>query len=893
MPTASHRFRGVLLPAAIVGGLYIAAAAALDATPASVTSDIRISPTTLTVAPVSTTPIYVELDWMEDATHSHKPSQSVIDTIVATFAREGFNINIVVSNAVPHQTPLAITGNPSSSPSVQAIKAAYFNNAGDSRYFYSLWAHNYSLGGQTTSSSGYADLPGSTHLVTLGSFSNQVGTFSNQVGTFIHEFGHNIGQYHGGIDSGNYKPNYISVMNYHYQLNGLGPSLVALQFANTTSGFNTYGYSHGLLPSLNEANLNETLGIGLGRARDWNCDGILSTSIARDIQESNPCAGVGAQSVLSDFDNWGAINAFVRTGAIPMRPGTEVSEICITPEEDLPLKTAIDALRAKGDLPEEEAFIVSTAGRDPLGAAASSFTVFNDGNTTLNVTGITLDTPASWITWEPQSFTVPPGGSQRVHVYVNFATKPSAYSSRRLLIASDDPDESPYPGGVFITLPGAPDSFSRIGPVDASTRQLTSPTLTWSESLGATGYQYCYDTIDNGACDSSWVSAGMNTSVALNGLLAGTRYFWHVRATNSYGTTYTTGNPTAYWSFTTGVTRPPLVYLDAGESADVFFHNPSTGAWSRQISQPGGGFVQQNQGTWAPGWAVQRADFNADAFTDFFLFNTTTGAWSKVLNDGTVFSTQSTGGWWPGWERYVMDLDGDGISDIFLYDPATGVWFKCISTPTGFTYVQGGWNPGWELYPMRLNNDALGDLFLFSRTTGRWFCVLGAAGAGFTYPSTETWFPGWQFYPGDFNGDGLTDILLHDPPTGVYFVAMKTAGGFTFTQGGWSVGWTPHVADFNGDGKDDLFLHAQATGVWFEMISNGAGGFASAGGQIWSLGWTLSVTDLNGDARADIVLFHPGTGVWYQARNLVNGTFSYNSGTWPPGLTIVARSPIR
>jgi hypothetical protein len=48
-----------------------------------------------------------------------------------------------------------------------------------------------------------------------------------------------------------------------------------------------------------------------------------------------------------------------------------------------------------------------------------------------------------------------------------------------------------------------------------------------------------------------------------------------------------------------------------------------------------------------------------------------------------------------------------------------------------------------------------------------------------------------------------------------------------------------------------------------------------------------------GGVRTDIILYDPATGVWYQARNLVNGSFIYNSGNWAPGLTIIARTLIR
>ena len=519
-------------------------------------ADIRINPTSLTFPALPTAPIHVELDWMETGAHSHKPSQAVIDAIVQTFAREGFTIVIDVSNAIPHQDVLAITSNPSGSAAVQAIKAAHFDHANDSRYFYSIWGHNYSLGGTLTTSSGIADLPGSTHLVTLGSFSGSVGTFSNQVGTFIHEFGHNLGQRHGGVDHANYKPNYISVMNYFYQLNGIGPTLVALQFANTSTGFNTFGYSHGLLLSLNELGLNENFGIGLGRARDWNCDGILSASVARDIQASDPCAGTGGLSTIGDFDNWTNVNGFVGSGAIAPVPTGESSQFCITPDEDLPIRTAIAALRAQGLLPPEST-LMPAPGRDPqFVATAQSFDVFNDGAAALSVTGMNLSAPAAWIRWEPQTFTVAPGSSQRVHVYVDFGTMPAGQTSRRLLVSSNDPDENPYPGGVDINMTSpAPPQFSKVGPSNGATGQPTSLALTWGVSTGTTVYEYCFDTTNNSTCDSNWLPTGTSTTASIGPLPAGTTYYWQARARTTGATTY--ADSATWWSFTTTTAAVP------------------------------------------------------------------------------------------------------------------------------------------------------------------------------------------------------------------------------------------------------------------------------------------------------------------------------------------------
>jgi autotransporter-associated beta strand protein len=339
-------------------------------------------------------------------------------------------------------------------------------------------------------------------------------------------------------------------------------------------------------------------------------------------------------------------------------------------------------------------------------------------------------------------------------------------------------------------------------------------------------------------------------------------------------------------------TDPVLVDLNGDGNGDGFTYDEGTGDWTREVTRADGTF-STTSGAWAPGLRMIPARFDADGLSDFFVFSPATGQWAKMRNDGSAFTIQASGQWWPGWERYALDLDGDGLTDFFLFDKATGIWFKCFSTLTGFSYEQGGWNPGWEIYPARLNDDYLADMFLIDRTTGRWFWVSGTAGTGFRYPVSDVWFPGWQIHPGDFNGDGFSDFLLHDPPSGTYFTAIAAPAGFSYRQGGWSLGWTPYVADFDADAKDDLFLHDPDTGLGFQMLGDGAGNFANAGGQTWSLGWELHLSDFDGDGRTDILLYDPISGTWYRALNLANGSFAYTSGSWPQGLKVITRGPVR
>jgi uncharacterized protein YjiK len=101
------------------------------------------------------------------------------------------------------------------------------------------------------------------------------------------------------------------------------------------------------------------------------------------------------------------------------------------------------------------------------------------------------------------------------------------------------------------TTGGPPGDFNKVAPPNSATDQPLNLTLSWEAASQATGYEYCYDTSNDDAC-SGWVNTGTATSVEISDLSAGTTYYWHVRALDAFGTTYSEGSNTAYWSFTTG-----------------------------------------------------------------------------------------------------------------------------------------------------------------------------------------------------------------------------------------------------------------------------------------------------------------------------------------------------
>ncbi|MGE5248761.1 MAG: fibronectin type III domain-containing protein [Bacteroidota bacterium] len=98
-------------------------------------------------------------------------------------------------------------------------------------------------------------------------------------------------------------------------------------------------------------------------------------------------------------------------------------------------------------------------------------------------------------------------------------------------------------------------AFMRLSPADGATGTSLAPTLTWSQSIGATSYEYCFDTTDDGAC-TNWTSTGASTSASLSGLVGGTTYYWQVRANGSSGVTYADPAPGVFWSFTTDALLP-------------------------------------------------------------------------------------------------------------------------------------------------------------------------------------------------------------------------------------------------------------------------------------------------------------------------------------------------
>ena len=308
-----------------------------------------------------------------------------------------------------------------------------------------MFAHD--LGDLGTTSGLSRGIGASDFIVSLGSWDNAVGSVNDQAGTFMHELGHNLGLRHSGLADlldTNFKPNYLSVMNYGFQTRGLR--------VGGRDGF--FDYSQFELRTLDEDNLDETAGLNGGaplsnygtrywcamnaervvdsvEAIDWNCDGDTADSgIQENINEGPNWRQDTRTSNLRSFHDWANLvftgGAIGQPGADPLLPEeTEVGEI--TYEEDATLTAQFGVS-------------VGSAGELILpadSAAVYTFTVTNVGENTDAYT-VTLGLTLGWADPDsvPARVKLPAGASEEIPVVVKLPTPLIAGSAETMVLTA-------------------------------------------------------------------------------------------------------------------------------------------------------------------------------------------------------------------------------------------------------------------------------------------------------------------------------------------------------------------------------------------------------------------------------------------------------------------------
>jgi hypothetical protein len=294
----------------------------------------------------------IEIDYMVlrdsvgNILHSHMPTATEVAAVEQMFACQGYLLNIIVDDEVPHIETMRRDPNDNKNffnyygtDSYGAIKFAYRDYLICTHYC--VFGHAYENSQyQQTSSSGLGEISGDEFIVTLGLWSGETGTPFDKAATLAHEFGHNLGLLHtGSMDedvTGPHTPNLPSTMSYFCQIPGVKWRYEDMGLVRPGSHYlKNLDYSHGSLCALNENALDERLGVGC-RTVDWNCNGYINSgAVAKDLDRDSLghwCLSNGTRSTLYDYNDWA--NIFDVTCIFKAEELNDVEVVsCVTFEE--------------------------------------------------------------------------------------------------------------------------------------------------------------------------------------------------------------------------------------------------------------------------------------------------------------------------------------------------------------------------------------------------------------------------------------------------------------------------------------------------------------------------------------------------------------------------------
>jgi hypothetical protein len=287
--------------------------------------------------------IFIEVDHMQSTNPLIVPQKEALDKLVAVFAGRGIKVHLDVGTRfstsfdpakynlgqgnpeLPFAASINLTRAGGEAAGVYELKAAHMDFARRPVFHYAVFGSTTNLNGTAAGLSGNSERLGNDLLVTL--VGNKLSTDSaaqrNQIinyqaAVLMHELGHNLGLRHGGNVDTSLKPNYLSVMNPLYELEGLGPisgssagdryylrwkmkgygGLEDLANSPLSSTF-VIDYSDGSGGTLNETAVNESAGMCRpgSTSIDYDNSGFISTPTF-DLNRD------GAFEVLYDHNDW-------------------------------------------------------------------------------------------------------------------------------------------------------------------------------------------------------------------------------------------------------------------------------------------------------------------------------------------------------------------------------------------------------------------------------------------------------------------------------------------------------------------------------------------------------------------------------------------------------------
>jgi hypothetical protein len=294
--------------------------------------------------------VFVEIDRMDTTDPAVIPRRAALDKVVSSFASRGIKVhfdagdlfadgfdpssyNLGGGNKVPFAKAIGFAPSDPAISDLYTYKAGNMIGARRAVFYYMMFGASQEASGKG-GSSGVGEVPGNDTIITLAGFSLNLNNSlqrnllaNYQAATMMHELGHNLGLRHGGSDSRNLKPNYVSVMNYLYSPIGLptigssegdrfdlaqGCSLVSVvQLTNPPSGDPSnfvLDFSDGQSGDLDENSVVERTGLGRSNSRavDYNCNRKTDSAYKLDLNAD------GQVEVLHDNNDWAQLDFIFR-----------------------------------------------------------------------------------------------------------------------------------------------------------------------------------------------------------------------------------------------------------------------------------------------------------------------------------------------------------------------------------------------------------------------------------------------------------------------------------------------------------------------------------------------------------------------------------------------------
>jgi Ca2+-binding RTX toxin-like protein/pimeloyl-ACP methyl ester carboxylesterase len=403
------------------------------------------------------------------------------------------------------------------------------------------------------------------------------------------------------------------------------------------------------------------------------------------------------------------------------------------------------------------------------GALVRTFTVKNDGGSTLTLGTPSVPTGFSLVAGDPLVSSLAPGASDTFQVQLN--TGSAGTKSGDISFTTNDSDENPF-------------NFQITGVVKLGRLQ-TDP---------------------NGDGKSDLLVRNAD----------GTTLAWQMNGSQIAGSSTLLGGGT--WS----IANSQGDYNGDGKT-DLLVRNAdgTTLMWQMNGSQIGSATTMLGAGAWS--LIDGQGDYNGDGKTDLLVRNTdgTTLMW--LMNGGQISSstTMLGGGNWSILAGHG-DYNGDGKSDLLVRntDGTTLMWLMNGSQVSSSTTMLGA--GAWNVLDSQgdYNGDGKSDL-LVRNTDGT--TLMWLMNGSQVSSSTTMLGPGaWTVIGGhgDYNGDGKSDLLVrHSNGTTLMWQmnGSQTSSSATMLgAGAWSIG--DGQSDYNGDGKSDLMVkHTDGTTLMWLM----------------------------------------------------------------------------